>query len=71
MQWKGHGDIVHTWEREEDLSPQKVSEYQRTKSTRPAEQSTSSGSAVGFERCLQPERIIGGYNCHFAYTVDS
>lgn len=58
VQWRGQ--LLHTWELEENLSPQKVEEFKgKTRPAGTARQSSSNDSVVGFERGLEPERILG------------
>lgn len=65
MQWKGQ--LLRTWELEENLSPDIVAEF---KSSRNAGQSTSTttsnDSVLGFQRGLEAERIVGRQNCTFS-----
>lgn len=59
VQWKGQ--LLRTWEREESLSPGKIAEFLRTRNA--GQSTTTSNDLVsGFQRCLEPERIIGRQN---------
>ncbi len=52
---------MHTWELEENLDPRKVEEFKNQTCTPDAGQSTSTSNdqLVGFQRSLEPERILG------------
>ncbi|XP_037031176.1 chromobox protein homolog 1-like [Bradysia coprophila] len=60
VQWEGQQ--LHTWELEKNLDADKVAEYKRkTASGEQSPPETKEKPRIGFQRGLEPKRIVGMY----------
>lgn len=56
LKWDGYGSDENTWEPEKNIDPGMVREFEEERARKEAEKEEP---VVGFDRGLEPEKILG------------